>query len=136
MHLSQSLALGFGFCVCALLHFMRIYGHYALVKEKQTTFYRRPIRKFDFTEQDGKERWTAYRFTRNIYDIWMPTHLKRIHSAIDQIPPLLDLDVSQMELQFSQRSNAESFEDDDRQSSFIGSADITPSTSFTQYKVN
>ncbi|EDN02279.1 predicted protein [Histoplasma mississippiense (nom. inval.)] len=111
---------------------VRIYGHYALVKEKQTTFYRRPIRKFDFTEQDGKERWTAYKFTRNIYDIWIPTHLKRIHSAVGQIPPGLDLDVSQAGLQFSRRSNAESFEDDDRQSSFIGSADITPSTSFTQ----
>ncbi|KAL2367358.1 hypothetical protein BDBG_03327 [Blastomyces gilchristii SLH14081] len=111
---------------------VRIYGHYALVKEKQTTFYRRPIRKFDFTEQDGKERWTAYKFTRNIYDIWIPTHLKRIHSAIDQISSELDLDVSQTELQFSQRSNAESFEDEDRQSSFIGSADIAPSTSFTQ----
>jgi hypothetical protein len=41
-----------------------------------TAFYRRPIRKFDFTKQDGKEKWTAYNFTKNIYDTWMSTYLE------------------------------------------------------------
>ncbi|KAI5808692.1 hypothetical protein DFH27DRAFT_235377 [Peziza echinospora] len=39
---------------------------------------RHPVRKFDFTELNGKEKWTAYKFTKNIYDIWMLTHLKRL----------------------------------------------------------
>jgi hypothetical protein len=42
-------------------------------------------RTFDFTELDGKEKWTSYRFTKNVYDIWMPTHLKRICSVIDEL---------------------------------------------------
>jgi hypothetical protein len=41
-----------------------------------TTFYHHPIRTFDFTELHGKEKWTAYKFTKNVYDILMPTHLK------------------------------------------------------------
>ncbi|KAL2384413.1 hypothetical protein RJZ90_002013 [Blastomyces dermatitidis] len=56
---------------------VRIYGHYPIIKGKETAFYRHPIRTFDFTELDGKEKWTAYKFTNNVYDIWMPTHLKK-----------------------------------------------------------
>jgi len=109
---------------------VRIYGHYALIEGANTTFYRHPIREFSFTELDGKEKWTAYKFTKNVYDIWMPTHLKRICSAIDQIPSDVNFDVSQSEFQFSQQSNAESLlEEDD---SYIGSADVTPTTSFTE----
>lgn len=74
---------------------VRIYGHYPVIDGNKTTFYRHPIRKFDFTELDGKEKWTAYRFTKNVYDIWMPTHLRRICSVIDDLPPDLDFEVSQ-----------------------------------------
>lgn len=42
---------------------VRIYGHYALIYGNKTTFYRHPIRTFDFTALDGKEKWTAYKFT-------------------------------------------------------------------------
>lgn len=74
---------------------VRIYGHYPVVIDgKKTTFYRHPIRKFDFTELDGKEKWSAHKFTKNVYDIWMPAHLKRICSVIDQLPPNLDFEVS------------------------------------------
>ncbi|QSS48986.1 hypothetical protein I7I53_09212 [Histoplasma capsulatum var. duboisii H88] len=38
----------------------------------------------------------------------MPTHLKRICSAIDQMPPNMDVDISQPELDFCQQSNTES----------------------------
>ena len=65
---------------------VRIYGHYALVKERELTFWRHPIRIFDFTEQDGKEKWTAYRFTKNVYFEFMPEIHERICSAIDQLP--------------------------------------------------
>ncbi|QSS56147.1 hypothetical protein I7I53_04285 [Histoplasma capsulatum var. duboisii H88] len=115
---------------------VRIYGHYAVLEGEKTNFYHHPIHKFDFTALDGKEKWTAYKFTRNVYDIWMPTHFKRICSAIDQIPPDVDFDVSQSELQY-QQSNSESVfavEDDDSQPSqhHITSAGVTPTTSFTE----
>ncbi|KAM3501710.1 hypothetical protein MY11210_009301 [Beauveria gryllotalpidicola] len=71
---------------------VRIYGHYPVIDGKDTKYYRHLIRTFDFTELDGKEKWTAYRFTRNVYDSWMPSHFKRICSAIDELPADLDLD--------------------------------------------
>lgn len=65
---------------------VRIYGYYPVIDGKDTKYHRHPIYTFDFTTLDGKEKWTAYRFTRNIYDIWMPEHFKKICSAIDQLP--------------------------------------------------
>ena len=81
---------------------VRIYGHYPVIDGPKTTFYRHPIRTFDFTELDGKEKWTAYKFTKNVYDIWMPTHFKRICSVIDKLPPDINFEVSK--LQFSEGS--------------------------------
>jgi hypothetical protein len=72
---------------------VRIYGYYPVIERKDTKYYRHPIRKYDFTELDGKDKWTAYQFTKNIYDIWMPEHFKRICSAIDELPPAIDFDV-------------------------------------------
>ncbi|KAG4419338.1 hypothetical protein IFR04_007486 [Cadophora malorum] len=74
---------------------VRIYGHYALIDGSKTAFYRHPIKKFDFTSEEGKDKWTSYQFTKNVYDIWMPTHLKRICSVIDKLPPDPDFEVSQ-----------------------------------------
>ena len=34
------------------------------------------IYAFDFTALDGTAKWTAYKLTKNLYDLWMPTHLK------------------------------------------------------------
>jgi hypothetical protein len=66
---------------------VRIYGHYPVIDEAtgKVEYYRYPIRKFDFTELNGRDKWTTYRFTKNLYDIWVPMHLERICSAIDQI---------------------------------------------------
>ncbi|KAH6884972.1 hypothetical protein B0T10DRAFT_98793 [Thelonectria olida] len=72
---------------------VRIYGHYPVVDGKNTKYYRHPIHTYDFTALDGKEKWTAYRFTKNIYDTWMPAHFKKICSAINQLSANLDLDV-------------------------------------------
>ena len=74
---------------------VRIYGHYAVIDGERTDYYRHPIREFSFTEMDGKEKWTAYKFTKNVYEVWMPIHLKRICSVIDQLPPNLDFQVFQ-----------------------------------------
>ena len=108
---------------------VRIYGHYPLVEEDKTTYYRHPIHKFDFTALDGKEKWTAYRFTKNVYDQFMPMHLKRICSAINELAPDVDFGVSeQLDSQvsddpqhLSQRSEADSQE-------------ATPNTSFSEQK--
>lgn len=101
---------------------VRIYGHYPLINEKDTSFYRHPIKKFDFTSEDGKEKWTAYKFTRNVYDIFFPIHLDRICAAVDQLP---DPEVFLVE-PLSQQSNAESFGHDDSHSTPSYSQDSAP----------
>lgn len=72
---------------------VRIYGHYPVIDGKDTKYYRHPIHDFSFTALDGKEKWTAYRFVKNVYDLWMPGHLDRIRSAINQLPSGVDFDV-------------------------------------------
>jgi hypothetical protein len=124
---------------------VRIYGHYPVIDGEKTTFYRHAVHTFDFTALDGKEKWTAYKFTRNVYDIWMPTQLKRICSVIDDLP--LDFKVSQQSEAgesglsqgleshhlFDQTSHdAASLDEADSQSSRVGSRDPTPDTSLSQ----
>ncbi|TEY38610.1 hypothetical protein BOTCAL_0483g00020 [Botryotinia calthae] len=121
---------------------VRIYGHYPVIDGQKTTFYRHPIRKFNFTELRGKEKWTAYKFTKNVYDIWMPTHFKRICSVIDNLPPNIDFEVGESGLsqglensQFSGYSNqdAESLpEEASSQASRTSSGEITPHTSVSE----
>ncbi|KAK0342279.1 hypothetical protein LTR94_022848, partial [Friedmanniomyces endolithicus] len=83
---------------------VRIYGYYAEIGESETKYYRHAIHTFDFTALDGKERWTAYKFTKNVYDHWMPIHFKRICSAIEQIPAGISFSESQSELHFSEET--------------------------------
>lgn len=127
---------------------VRIYGHYPVIDGKKTTFYRHPIKTFDFTSEDGKEKWTAYKFTKNIYDIWMPTHLKKICSVIDKLPPDSDFEVSEQSEpeesglsqgleshRLSDQSShdaASMLEDVDSQSSRVDLRDVTPDTSLSQ----
>jgi hypothetical protein len=121
---------------------VRIYGHYPIINGKDTTYYRHPIHTFDFTALDGKEKWTAYKFTKNVYDKWMPSHFKRISSAIDELPPDLEFEVSELQgsglsqvfenQSLPQQSNPDTTslaENDDSQSSLAGS--ITPNTSLS-----
>ena len=67
---------------------VRIYGHYAVTDHSKTTFYRHSIKEFGFRSEEGAQKWTAYKFTKNLYDIWMPIHFKRICSAIDKLPSI------------------------------------------------
>lgn len=90
---------------------VRIYGHYPVIDGKDTKYYRHLIHTFDFTALDGKDKWTTYKFTKNVYDNWMPDHFKRICSAIDKIPPDISFDVSQeSELPFSQTGLSQDLE--------------------------
>jgi len=118
---------------------VRIYGHYPVIKGDKTTFYRHPIREFSFTEQDGKEKWTAHKFVKNVYDHHSLQLYKMICSGIDDLPADVNFDLSQSASfsqstpQSSQQSNAESvLGEDDSQLSFPASQEITPTTSFTQ----
>jgi hypothetical protein len=75
---------------------VRIYGHYPVIDGDQTSVYRHTIKKFDITNEDGKDKWTAYIFTRNIYDVYGPIHFERLRSAVNQLPdPLSDQRQSQ-----------------------------------------
>ncbi|PTB76968.1 hypothetical protein M440DRAFT_1401312 [Trichoderma longibrachiatum ATCC 18648] len=69
----------------------RISSYYPVIDGKDTKYYRHPIHMFDFMTLDGRDKWTAYRFTKNFYDTWMPDFFKRICSAIDQLPAELEL---------------------------------------------
>ena len=130
---------------------VRIYGHYPVIDGDKATFYRHPIHTFDFTSLDGKEKWTAYKFTKNVYDLWMPNHFKRICSVIDELPRDVSFELSQQsELDFpkgsglsqeledqhlSQHSITETvslLERDDGQSSLGGSQDLTSNTTPSQ----
>ncbi len=127
---------------------VRIYGHYPIIKGDETTFYRHPIHTFDFTALDGREKWTAYKFTKNVYDMWMPTHLKRICSVIDELPPDLDFEVSEQSEpggsglsrgleshHLSDKSShgaASLLEDADSQPSRVVSRDVTSDSSVSQ----
>ena len=121
---------------------VRIYGHYAVIDGPKTTFYRHPIHTFDFTALDGRDKWTAYKFTNNVYNTWMPTHFIRLCSAIDDLPPELDFDVPPLPQDSGLSQDLESHHlsrsfvepasqtgDDDSQSN---NAEITPNTSLTQ----
>ncbi|KAL9080534.1 MAG: hypothetical protein Q9159_007580 [Coniocarpon cinnabarinum] len=113
---------------------VRIYGHYALTDRAETTFYRHPIHKFDFTALDGRDKWSAYKFTKNVYDTWMPDHLEKIRSAIDDLPPDINFEELQvgLESQQSQGLGASQPSVTDSQSSCTGSQDVKPTTSFIQ----
>jgi hypothetical protein len=121
---------------------VRIYGHYPVIDGKDTKYYRHPIHTFDFTALDGREKWTAYKFIKNIYDTWMPAHFKRLCSAIDEIPGDLDFSVPQLSQSFglsqdlerhrlSELSQPESQSKEASQQSTGNSKDSTPDTSFT-----
>jgi len=122
---------------------VRIYGHYPVVEATKTTFYRHPIRTFDFTELEGKDKWTSYKFTKSIYRTWMPTHFTRLSSVIDALPAGLNFEVPrQSELHSSAQTglsqdlanqdlSALSAQDDDGQLPPREPFE-TPNTSFTK----
>ncbi|KAL8938923.1 MAG: hypothetical protein Q9211_002974 [Gyalolechia sp. 1 TL-2023] len=122
-------------------HNVRIYGHYAIIDGRNTTFYRHPIRAFDFTELDGEDKWTAYKFTKNVYNNWAPKHFERICSAIDKIPLGIDWSVQPLP---PQSALSQDMESQHLAGSVAGSVSVsggddlsdldvtTPESSFTQ----
>lgn len=97
---------------------VKMYGHYFVIAKDKITFYRHKIRHVSITDQDGKEKWCAYKFVQNVYD----DHALKLHelicSAIDKLPTGVNFDLSQSAFfsqstpQGSQRSNAEPIEEE------------------------
>ncbi len=65
---------------------VRIYAHYAEIDGLETKCYRYLLKEFGILSEDGKEKWTAFQFVRNIQESRSPVLLKLIKSAIDQLP--------------------------------------------------
>ncbi|CAH0046374.1 unnamed protein product [Clonostachys solani] len=72
---------------------VRIYGYYPVIENRKIEHFRQPIHQFDFTAQNGNERWTAYQFAKNVYERWAPGHFDAICSAVDQLPQGLDVEI-------------------------------------------
>ncbi|KAH6628840.1 hypothetical protein F5144DRAFT_594758 [Chaetomium tenue] len=103
---------------------VQIYGHYPVISGKETKYYRHPIHIFDFTTLDGQDKWTAYQFTKNVYDIWVPQHFENICSVIDQLPSDLNFDVPPL-------SEAAGLSQEFGQSSLVEQQGVTSDTSLT-----
>lgn len=71
---------------------VRICGHHPVITGKGIKYYEYPIHHFSITSLDERDKWTTYRFMKNVYDMWMPAHFTSIYSAIDQLPSELDVD--------------------------------------------
>lgn len=106
---------------------VRIYGHYPEINGKDTEYYRYRIRSFDFVELGGREKWAAYRFTKNIYDLWVPSHFKKICSAIDKLPSDLNFDIPLLPEASDSTSRPL-----DQESQADDQQEATPDTSFTE----
>ena len=72
---------------------VRIWGHYIVIDGKGAKFYRHLISKFIFVPSgEGDQRWKAYKFVKNLYDLWVPNHFKFLCSAIDMLPSDLNFE--------------------------------------------
>ena len=93
---------------------VRIWGHYAIINGNDVEFYRFMIAEFGILPSvRGDERWTAYSFVKNVYDLWLPKHYKRICSVIDMLPADFNFDVSELdqELTSSRSGLSQRFDD-------------------------
>ncbi|PQE12496.1 phosphatidylserine decarboxylase protein [Rutstroemia sp. NJR-2017a BBW] len=76
---------------------VRIWGHYIFIDGTDVKFYRHLISKFVFVPSgEGDQRWKAYKFVKNVYDLWLPDHFKRICSAIDMLPADSNMEASNL----------------------------------------
>jgi len=70
---------------------VRLYGHYPVINGEKVSYHRHIIdNNYDLTVSEGEKRWTAYKFITNVYKLWVPKHLARLHSAIDALPHKMD----------------------------------------------
>ena len=48
---------------------IKIYDHYPTIDEKNIKYYRHSIHTFDFIALKKKNKWTTYKFTKNVYNV-------------------------------------------------------------------
>ena len=120
-----------------------IYGHYPVIEGDQTNFYRHQIHAFNFMALDGRDKWTAYTFVKNVYDYHSPKLHRMICSAIDDLSTDFSRGSSQSasvlgvtphsSQQLNDPTNRSAPGDGNSpHSSFVASQEITPTTSFMQ----
>ena len=73
-------------------NYWTVYNHYILINEKNF-FYRRLFRNFSIINQNNKNKWIVYKFTRNIYDTFVLIHFEKICNVVDQLFDLKNFDV-------------------------------------------
>ncbi|TAQ88920.1 hypothetical protein B7494_g2756 [Chlorociboria aeruginascens] len=90
---------------------VRIWGHYAIINGKDVEFDQHLIAQFSISPTaQADERWTAYCFVKNVYDLWLPKHYKRICSIIDMLPADLNFGDSE-KLTFSHSGLSQQVDD-------------------------
>jgi len=68
-----------------------IHGHFAVIADDpagKLEFYRYPITLISLRTGDGGDRYKSYNFVRNVYDKFVPEHLRRIRDAAAALPKL------------------------------------------------
>ncbi len=75
-----------GFSISHDDNIVRLYAHYPEIDGDKTSFWQYQIRHFAFNDQGGKEKWKCRTTTLNICDSFAADHLKRILSAVDELP--------------------------------------------------
>jgi hypothetical protein len=81
------------FSICHDNRSVRMYGYYPEFDGPTTKIYRHQIHSFDITARNGKERWTAYKFTAAVYHHSL-TLLEKIRSIVDNLPDDFDFESS------------------------------------------
>lgn len=74
---------------------VQIYLHYPRIEDGKTVYYLQFLEGFDFTWEDGKNPWRSYKFVMALYEHWVPMHLERLRSAVDDLP-MVNFDVSSL----------------------------------------
>ena len=65
-----------------------LYGHYAVAtgKDDKLQFYYYQIAPISLNAKDRADRFVAYNFVRNVYDIFAPAHRQRIQDGMALLP--------------------------------------------------
>jgi hypothetical protein len=101
---------------------VRHYAHYAYIDGDKISIWRHTVDRFYL---DTRTKWRSYTFVKNIYDIFSPMHLKRICSAIDDIPPGLT---------FSRGSEAQSSEPRQRANDHVSTSETSGVSQQLEYQ--
>ncbi|KIA75749.1 hypothetical protein HK57_00484 [Aspergillus ustus] len=83
-----------GFSISHTVQTVAIYAHYPFINadSKSVTFHFHEVTRYFLNGARGRDRWTSYKFALARYEHFAPELLKKLHSAIDDIPDDLDFE--------------------------------------------